>query len=146
LFHIGASVAVILSMFGNIAHCETLSKKISNEISGTGSGISSSSSSGLSSVGATGPSSSNAAPLQQTNSAVGDQYRDYGATYYYPGQKQVLWNRDSYADAASDFGYNPAAQQQPTGHSSHTGGHQSSYVPTSEYGSPEGKAEFQSLY
>lgn len=38
-----------------------------------------------------------------------EQYR---ATYFYPGPHRVNWNRDTYADAASEFGYNQQATQQ----------------------------------
>lgn len=63
----------------------------------------------------------------------GGNYREYGSAYYYPvpHQKHVVWNRDTYADAATDFGYN---QQSHSG--AHVGSH--AFVPNTEYGVAEG--------
>lgn len=52
------------------------------------------------------PSPSQATPV----AGGGNEYR---ATYFYPHHHQQNWNRDTYADAASDFGYNQQAGSVP---------------------------------
>jgi len=132
---LGVSVVLLLAVFGNsFAQSQIASKKISNEITGTGtSGGSERLVPSSSSIG-NGASVGNDVPLQHTNVGNSDQFRDYGANYYYPGYKQALWNRDSYVDAASEYGHNTGAQ-----HQHQQSGH--SYVPSSEYGVAEGRSQ-----
>lgn len=59
----------------------------------------------VSSSGAGGSVGPTAATIPVGND---EQYR---ATYFYPVPHRVNWNRDTYADAASEFGYNQQQQQ-----------------------------------
>jgi hypothetical protein len=60
--------------------------------------------------------------------------QQYRSAYYYSPQQQYnqqlggvpLWNRDSYADAASDFGYSPDSGAQHAQHGQHGGSFHSS--------------------
>ena len=64
--------------------------------------------------------------------------QQYRSAYYYPTQQHQqfaggvpLWNRDSYADAASDFGYNTEGGH---GQQAHGASYHSPAVPSGAYG------------